>query len=387
MLKSIEITEGNDRVQSIDIVRGLVMVIMALDHVREFFSNTAYRATDVTQASVLLFITRWITHLCAPTFIFLSGVSVFLYFRKVNDFKKTSAHLITRGLWLIVIEILVISFILTQGYELTLFEVIWAIGCSMVLLALLIWLPRWAQLALSLIMIAGHNALPPVGDVTSDNLLLALLHNSPFFINHPPILVAYTLVPWVGVMLLGYVIGPALMEPPQKRDALLLRSGVFALVFFVMMRFLNIYGDPLPWTFQERGSVYTGLSFLNVTKSPPSLLFLCVTLGIACLLLVFTNRLSTRIKQFFITYGRVPFFFFILHLAVISFTSWLWTYFSFGKGINFAFLSSKDWPVEYEPSLWRTYLLWVALIAILYFPCRWYARYKSKSKEWWVSYL
>lgn len=387
MLKPEQIPQGNYRLQSIDIVRGLVMIIMALDHVREFFSYTSYRATDVTQASVFLFLTRWITHLCAPTFVFLSGISIYLYFIKVGDLKKTSAFLLTRGLWLIAVEVFVISFILTQGYQLTLLEVIWTIGCSMILLAALIWLPRWVQLCLSIAMIAGHNALPPVGEVSSANMVLALLHNMPFFIANPPVLVAYTIVPWVGVMLLGYVIGHWFVGPPQTRDTYLLRSGVAALVLFIALRSLNIYGDPSPWGFQERGSVYTLLSFVNVTKSPPSLLFLSVTLGIACLLLVLADRFSVSVKQILTTYGRVPFFFFIVHLAVISATSYAWTYFAFGKAVNLSFTSAKDWPATYEPSLWRTYLVWLVLVVALYPACRLYAQYKSRNKGWWVSYL
>lgn len=387
MLKSNEIPEEYPRLQSIDLVRGLVMIIMALDHVRDFFSYTAYRPTDVTQASVPLFFTRWVTHLCAPTFVFLSGISIFLYLKKMGSLKKTSVFLLTRGLWLIAVEIFLISFILTQGYQLTLLEVIWAIGCSMILLAGLVWLPRWVQIALALAMIVGHNALPPIGKVSDDNMLFALLHNSPFFISNPPVLVAYTIVPWVGVMLLGYVIGSWFTYTLQKRNYLLLRAGVLALILFIILRSLNIYGDPSPWSIQERGSIYTLLSFINVSKSPPSLLFLCVTLGIACLLLVLADRISTGIKHVIITYGRVPFFFFILHLAVISFTSFVWTHLSFGKGVNLSFTSPMDWPAEYHPSLWRAYFVWLLLIIILYFPCRWYGKYKATSKAWWVSYL
>lgn len=360
---------------------------MALDHVREFFSYTAYRATDLTQAPIFLFFTRWVTHLCAPTFVFLSGISIFLYARKMGHLKKTSVFLLTRGLWLIVVEILLISFILTQGYQLTLLEVIWAIGCSMILLAALVWLPHWVQLTLSLAMIAGHDALPPIGQVSTDTMLPALLHNSPFFISNPPILVAYTIVPWVGVMLWGYVIGSWFTFRPKTRDNLLLKSGISAVVFFIVLRFSNLYGDPSPWSFQERGIVYTLLSFINVSKSPPSLLFLSLTLGTACLLLVLINKMSAGVKQAFITYGRVPFFFFIVHLAIISFTSYVWTYLSFGKGINLSFVPAKDWPTTYNPSLWRTYFVWLLLITVLYLPCLWYARYKAKSKAWWVSYL
>jgi uncharacterized membrane protein len=363
------------------------MIIMALDHVREFFSYTAYRPTDVTQASVFLFATRWVTHLCAPTFVFLSGISIFFYFRKVDSLKKTSGFLITRGLWLIAVEIFLISFILTWGYQLTLLEVIWAIACSMILLAGLIWLPRWAQIFLSLAMIAGHDALPSVGQVSTDNMLFAFVHNSPFFISNPQILVAYTIVPWVGVMLLGYVIGPWFTYELRRRDNQLLGSGILALALFVALRSLNIYGDPSPWSVQERGNIYTVLSFVNVSKSPPSFLFLCVTLGTAFILLVLVNKLSVSVKKVFMIYGKVPFFFFIAHLAVISFTSYVWTYLSFGKGVNLSFSSAKDWPSEYYPGLLRTYFVWLLLVIALYFPCRWYADYKSKSKTWWVSYL
>jgi len=387
MLKSTEISERSGRIQSIDILRGLVMVIMALDHARDYFSYTSYRATDTSQASVFLFFTRWITHFCAPTFIFLSGISIYLYFKRVGDLKKTSVFLFTRGIWLIVVEVVIISFILTQGYQLTLLAVFWTIGCSMILLAVLIWLLRWFQLCLSIAMIALHNALPPVGEVSSANMLPALLHNPPFFIANPPVLVAYTIIPWVGVMLLGWVIGPWFTRLPRTRDTLFVRSGIIALIFFIVLRSLNLYGDPSRWDFQERGSIYTVLSFVNVTKSPPSLLFLSVTLGIACLLLVLVNKFSVGIKQILATYGRVPFFFFIVHLAVISATSYAWTYFSFGKAVNFSFTAAKDWPTSYEPGLWRAYLVWFVLVVALYLPCRKFGQFKSKNKAWWVSYL
>jgi uncharacterized membrane protein len=387
MLKSNEAVKENNRLQSIDLLRGLVMIIMALDHVREFFSYTAYRPTDLTQASVPLFFTRWVTHLCAPTFIFLSGISIFLYSKKIGSLKKTSAFLVTRGLWLMVVEIFVISFILTQGYQLTVLEVIWAMACSMILLAGLIWLPRWIQIILALLVIVVHDALPLAGMNSSNNILLAFLHNSPFFISKPPVLVAYTIVPWVAVMLLGYAVGPWFNYSSEMRDKLLLRAGVFALILFIALRFLNVYGDPAPWAIQERGSIYTFLSFLNVSKSPPSLLFLSVTLGMACILLVLLNKISMRVKQFFITYGRVPFFYFIVHLAILSLAAYVWTYISFGKSGNLSFENPKNWPAGYEPNLWRAYFVWLLLIIILYFPCKWYGKYKAKSKAWWVSYL
>ena len=387
MLKSVDESQDTHRLQSIDIVRGLIMIIMALDHVRDFFSYTAYRPDDLTQTSVILFFTRWITHLCAPTFIFLSGVSIYLYFKKVGTLKKTSVFLLSRGLWLIVLEIVLVSFILTQGFDLTLLAVIWTIGCSMILLAALVWLPRWFQIFLSLAMIAGHNALPTLDKVSSENMLLAFLHHSPFFINEPPILVAYTIIPWVGVMLLGYAVGSWFLNARQTRDKLLLRAGVGSLLLFIVLRFLNIYGDPSAWSVQERGGIFTFLSFLKVSKSPPSLLFLSVTLGITFILLANAERLSNGIKKILIPYGRVPLFYFIAHLAIISITSWVWTYFTFGKGINLSFSSAEDWPTEYQPNLLRAYVVWLGIVIALYFPCRWYGNYKAKSKAWWVSYL
>jgi uncharacterized membrane protein len=379
--------KNSSRLESIDIVRGLIMIIMALDHVRDFFSYTAYRADDVTQTSVLLFFTRWITHLCAPTFIFLSGVSIYLHFKKTGSLKKVSVFLLTRGLWLIVVEVLVISFILTQAYQLTLLTVLWAIGCSMIFLAALVWLPRWFQIILSLAMIAGHNALPFIDVASSDNMLLALLHHFPFFISEPPILVAYTVIPWVGVMLLGFASGPWFFYPQLTRDKVLLRSGIFAIVLFVVLRFLNLYGDPSPWSVQERDGIFTVLSFFQVSKSPPSLLFLCVTLGVMFILLAYAERISSGVKKILMVYGRVPLFYFIVHLAIISLTSFVWTYLAFGKGVNLSFTSPRDWPVEYQPSLLRAYLVWLLLVVLLYFPCRWYGDYKAKNKTWWGSYL
>jgi hypothetical protein len=167
----------------------------------------------------------------------------------------------------------------------------------------------------------------------------------------------------------------------------LVRSGVATLVLFFVLRFTNVYGDPSPWAVQDRGGIYTVLSFLQVSKSPPSLLFLSVTLGVMCLLLVLADRVRGGAKAFLVVFGRVPFFFFILHLAVISATSYLWTYLAYGRGINLSFVSPKEWPATYSPSLLRTYAVWVLLIVLLYFPCRWYARYRAKSKAWWTSYL
>lgn len=380
------ISGSKNRLQSIDIVRGLIMILMALDHVRDFFSYTTYRPDDVTQTSVMLFLTRWITHLCAPAFVFLTGSGAYLYFQKAGSLKKTSLFLLTRGLWLIVVEILVISFILTQGYQLTLLEVFWMIGCCMILLAGLIWLPSWIQLVISVALIAGHNAFSTQG-MNISNMLSAFFHNTAFFIKEPPILVAYTIIPWVGVMLLGYWMGRWFILPPQPRNRFFLRTGISALAVFFVLRLLNVYGDPSPWSVQERGNIYTLLSFFKVSKYPPSLLFLCITLGIIFILLMKAEGISANLRKVLRVYGRVPFFFFILHLAIISITSSLWTYFSFGKAVNLSFTPPKDWPASYHPDLLRAYFVWALLIIAMYFPCSWFGRYKAKSKSRLISYL
>ena len=383
----MENSQKSNRLQSIDIVRGFVMVIMAIDHVRDYFSSTSYRPDDVTQASASLFLTRWITHLCAPTFIFLSGVSIYLYAKKAGNTGKTSFYLLTRGLWLVVLEIFVISFIMTQGYDMTVLSIIWAIGCSMIFLAALIWLPRWLQAIIAIVLIASHGTLLMTANVTADNMLIAFLHNTPFFIAKPPVLVAYTIIPWVAVMLLGYAIGPWFTYETGRRNKLLVTSGLIAIAIFLVLRLMNNYGDPEPWNTQDRGWIYSVMSFFKISKYPPSLLFLSITLGISFILLTVAERLPFKVKDVLITYGRVPLFYFVAHLVLISVASYIWTYLAFGKGYNLSFMSPKDWPAEYHPSLLRLYFVWLLLVVALYLPCKWYGNYKLKNRTWWTTYL
>ena len=376
--------------QAIDVVRGLVMVIMALDHIREFWTPMAVRAEDVAHASAALFFTRWVTHFCAPTFVFLSGVSIWLSARKHPSRAHTSRFLFTRGLWLVAVEVVLISFILQWQYSLTLLEVIWAIGGSMVLLAALIWLPRSALAALAVVIIAGHDALPVIQPVTASNAGWALLHNPPFLLPVgplPPLLVAYSVGPWLGVMLAGYVLGPWFGLSLPQRNRRLRRAGLWALGLFVALRATNWYGDPAPWSVQPRGLGYTVLSFLNVSKYPPSLLFLCLTLGGALLLLSVAEKATSRPAQWLRTFGQVPFFYFVAHLMVISGAAWVWTRVAFGQPVNFSFVSVKEWPAAYHPSLWRAYAVWALVVLLLYWPCRWYQRYKQRHSYRWLSYL
>ncbi|GGG40763.1 hypothetical protein GCM10011378_16270 [Hymenobacter glacieicola] len=366
------------------------MVVMALDHVREFWSPTPVRPEEVSQASALLFFTRWITHFCAPTFVLLAGFSIFLYQQKHTDRSHVRKFLLTRGLWLIGLELIVINFLLQWGYQLLLLQVIWVIGWGMVLLAGVLWLPRWLLGLLALVLIAGHNALPPVQLATTSDALLALLHNGPTVIplpGLPPLLAAYTLVPWVAVLVAGYCFGPWFLVPVAQRQRRLRLAGTGLLVLFGALRATNWYGDSVPWSVQARGLGYSVLSFLNVTKYPPSLLFLCLTLGVALLLLSAVEGSTGRISQALRTFGQVPFFYYLLHLALISVSAWVWTRLAFGTPVNFGFTAAKDWPAAYQPSLLRAYVVWLLVVVALYWPCRWYRNYKARHAHWWLSYL
>lgn len=378
------------RLQAIDVVRGLVMVLMALDHSREFWSPTPVRPEDVAQASALLFFTRWVTHFCAPIFVFLTGTSAWLYAQKQPGRARVSRFLLTRGLWLLVLEIGLVAPVLQWGYGLILLQVIWAIGWGLVLLAGLLWLPRPLLAALALGIIVGHNALPLFPSITPANVGWALLHNTPFVLpvpGLPPFLVAYSIGPWLGVLLAGYCVGPWFRLPPARRGQLLRWAGVAALGLFVALRASNWYGDPQPWSVQPRGLGYTALSFLNVTKYPPSLLFLSLTLGTGLLLLSAAEGIGSRPVRWLRTFGRVPLFYYLLHLLLISGGAWIWTRAAFGRAVNFAFEPSTAWPAAYQPSLLRAYLVWAVVVLLLYWPCCWYQAVKQRSGHWWLTYL
>lgn len=380
----------SSRVHAIDVVRGLVMVIMALDHIREFWSSTLVRPEDVAHASVALFLTRWITHFCAPTFVLLSGVSMWLYAQKQPSSGRASRFFLTRGLWLITLEVGLIAPILHWNYDLILLQVIWAIGWGMVLLAGLRWLPRPLLALLAAVIIGGHNALPVSQPVTAVSTGWALLHNSPFVLPIPPftsLLVAYSIGPWLGVMLAGYVLGPWFRLPLAQRVRRLRWVGAGALGLFVLLRATNWYGDPAPWSVQPRGVFYSFLSFINITKYPPSLLFLCLTLGGALLALSFAEHASSRLGRWLRTFGQVPFYYYLLHLLLISGGAWVWTTLAFGHPFNFSFGAPADWPPGYHASLLRAYVVWAAAIWLLYWPCRWYQRFRRQHTYWWLSYL
>lgn len=386
------------RVESIDLLRGLVMVIMALDHVRDYFHAGAflYDPTDLSKTNVLLFFTRWITHFCAPTFMFLSGTSAYLVGIRKGK-KYLAKFLLTRGLWLIFLEFTVLSFAWYFDVHFTMidFIVIWALGVSMIFLAAFIYLPVSWILAIGLAMIFGHNLLDNV-HVPGNGLASvawSLLHEQQIFPYYNHVLfIGYPLIPWIGVMALGYCLGRVYTEifDVSKRKKILIQLGTGAIVLFLVLRFINVYGDPSHWSKQSTG-IFTLLSFLKVSKYPPSLLYLLVTLGPAILFLAFTekskNWFSAQIKMI----GRVPMFYYIVHLYIIHLMAMAATYFS---GLTWRNMVLNTW-VSFDPklkgygfSLGIVYIVWFSLIVILYFLCRWYDRYKRDHRQqWWLSYF
>jgi uncharacterized membrane protein len=375
------------RIHVIDVLRGIVMIIMVLDHVRDYWSPTPFRPEDLTQASSVLFLTRWITHFCAPVFVFLSGVSAYLSLKNKKNIGNPGLPLLKRGLWFIALELTVLAFFWQFSYQMILLQVIWVIGWCMIFLAGFIWLPRWLQVSFVIAVIAGHNLVGGVSPVTAGNFILAMLHNSPFVIpvGSSIILFTYALIPWIAVTGAGYIVGSWFVEKTEVRDRKLRILGTTLLVVFAIVRTANIYGDQFPWAVQEN-IFRTFLSWINITKYPPSLLFLCLTLGSALVLIPILDRLNGRAEKWISTFGKVPFFFYMLHIPLISSSAIIWTLLEFDVLTVMAF-AGPNLPPGYTPSLLRAYAVWALVVVILYFPCRWFVKFKSQNKEWWTSYI
>jgi uncharacterized membrane protein len=383
--------EGSGRLRSIDMLRGLVMVIMALDHVRELWSATPFRPEDLDQTSPGWFFARWITHLCAPTFVFLSGMSIWLRLQQRPNRTEMSRFLVIRGLWLIVVELFIVNPALQLGYSLILLQVIWVFGWSMMLMAGVIRLPVKVVGITAVLIIVLHDLLPSFQPITSAKVLVAMLHNSPGIYqlgSFPPLLIAYTIFPWAAVMMAGYAAASWLTHPGQgRRNSLIAGAGL--VVLFICLRLVNYYGDPSPWAAQERGLVYSVLSFVNVTKYPASLQFLSLMIGLALVVMgVFFNS-RTRVVEWLAVFGRVPFFFYVLHIPLISVAAFLWMQFSYGGFINLGFSSPDLWPEGYSPSLTRTYAVWACCIFLLFWPCRRFGAFRRThiASRPWLSYL
>jgi uncharacterized membrane protein len=387
------------RIESIDLLRGLVMIIMALDHTRDLFHSGAFTGDplDPVTTTPVLYFTRWVTHFCAPAFVFLSGVSAWLQSRRKTK-KELSRFLITRGLWLILIEITVMTVGILGDihFSVIMLATIWSLGISMVILGLLIWLPFRVLLITGLIIVLGHNSL----DFAEANrngvvpLWWSFLHRQAFIqldSNHM-IGIFYPFLPWTGLMILGYCCGKLFSETePERRNKILLWMGIGSLVLFVVLRSVDVYGDPLRWSQQKTG-FRTFLSFMNVQKYPPSLLFMCATIGCALIFLALVKNTSGRLAKIISVYGRVPFFYYILHFYVLHIISII-LYLSRGHSVAEGMKGLPGLPFKFIMpgegyNLWIVYGVWLAVVIALYPLCKWYDKYKMNHKEkWWLSYL
>jgi uncharacterized membrane protein len=386
------------RIESIDLVRGIIMVIMALDHVHDYFGNFAINPVNLTETTPALFFTRWITHLCAPTFFLLTGVSAYLTRGRMTK-GELSRFLVTRGLWLIFVELVVMRFAMQFNfdYHVTIITVLWGLGWAMIVLAGLVWLPLWAIGLFGVVLVAGHNALDGIDPASFGALkpLWIVLHQPGILFTNGTntVLVSYVLIPWVGVTALGYVLGAAYRWDAGRRRTLLLALGVALVAGFVALRYTNVYGDSLHWRVHTTQTpVWTVMSFLDTTKYPPSLLFLMMTLGPTLLLLrAFDGGVPAILRPAHVI-GRVPFFFFVLHFYLIHLLATCVSWFRYGEVsetfqspdvAHFPFSAPPGWDV----GLPWIYVIWVCVVVSLYPLCRWFAGYRQRHHQWWLSYL
>lgn len=384
------------RITSIDVLRGLVMIIMALDHVRDFFHETAMTQDplNLSTTSTSLFFTRWITHFCAPIFVFLSGVSAFISGQRKTT-KELSVFLCKRGIWLILVELVIVSLGITFNplYNVLILQVIWAIGWSMLLLGLLLRTSMGWIVGVGLLLVFGHNILDFFPELRSSRIMELLLTSSGAVWDMGSgyfVMVAYAVLPWTGIMLLGFAFGKIYSErfTTEERRRWLLIAGAGLLLLFVVIRFVNLYGDPAPWSRQSSGW-FSFLSFLNVTKYPVSLQYTCLTVGTGIILLRLFDGGVRGWQRVLIVYGKVPFFYYILHFYLIHIICVL-LFFATGNGVDQ--IVDMNSPFLFRPVQWGfglpvVYLIWLIVVASLYLPCRWFAGVKSRRRDWWLSYL
>lgn len=418
------VTPAKSRIDSLDLLRGIVMVIMMLDHTRDFVHRDVmlgFDPTDLTKTNVLLFFTRWITHFCAPVFVFLAGTGTYLQFIRGKSKMELSRFLVTRGLWLIFLEFtwIRIAFQFNVDYRfLGVMQVIWVIGLSMIIMAALIHLPLRVVGAFGVLMIALHNLLDrfhvagwqgPGSAVPSYGAKLSMILHQAFeafpivWWPSPVVVVIYPLIPWVGVMAAGYAFGAVYQWDLQRRRRFLIRLGTLAILLFIVVRAINHYADPSHWS-RQNTNAFTVLSFLNTTKYPPSLAYLLMTLGPALLALtwfefnnVAAGALASRsggavgrLRGALITFGRVPLFFYLLQWPTAHFISVILHWVT-GKPVAWMFRSAVDSFQAPPPgvgfNLAVVYASWIAGVLILYPLCKWFAGVKARRRDWWLSYL
>jgi uncharacterized membrane protein len=387
------------RITSIDFLRGAIMIVMALDHVRDylFFGSFYFDPLDLTRTTGAIFFTRWITHFCAPIFLLLTGTSAYLVGQRKSK-KELSAFLIKRGIWLIFLELVVVNFgwNFNITFPMFFFITLWSLGVGMILLAGLIHLPPKWILAISIILIFGHNLLDGfhVQGSTLPAFGWALLHDQRFFIWHSEMfLVGYPLIPFIAIMPLGYCLGQLYTASydVEKRKKLLLTIGASAILLFIVLRLSNVYGDPVKWSTQKN-AFFTFLSFLKVNKYPPSLLYVLMTVGSACLFLSVTEKMQNGLVKVVSVYGRVPMFYYLVHIYIIHIIALSASALTPGQDWHIWFLKKPIWFTSdlkgYGFSLPVAYLVWIAIVVGLYPLCKRYDAYKQSHKDkWWLSYL
>jgi len=388
------------RMSSLDILRGLVVVVMALDHVRDFFMTAAVQdPTADPTAGPMLFATRWITHFCAPTFVFLAGTSAGLMTRRKSP-SELASFLLTRGLWLIALEVFVISTANSfapagiaelGGRTYVGLQVIWAIGASMVFLAGAQFLGRRACLVIGAAIVLGHNLLdavwPAASTTGTTGPLWVVLHARQLHeVGALSIFFSYPLLPWIGVMLVGYGSAGLFELPEKRRCELLVRIGMGMVIAFILLRALNVYGDPRPWVFDPGSAAASVMSFLGTTKYPPSLLYLLMTLGPAAIACAFVDRLYGPVRNALATFGRAPLAFYVAHFYLIHTLAIL-----LGVAQGFAagqFLTRfRYFPEGFGVDLPGVYLVWITVVVMVYPLCRWVAAVKARRQDWWLSYV
>jgi uncharacterized membrane protein len=372
------------------------MIVMALDHTREFFhaGSMSFLPDDLSRTTIILFFTRWVTHICAPVFFFTAGLGAFFQLRRGRGKPELSRHLWTRGLWLVVLELTVLRFALNFSLfsGMVLLSILWALGWSMVALGFLVRLPVRALAVGSILTIALHNLADPIraSQFGAGAWAWNILHQPGVFVmGGIQFLLAYPLVPWIAVMAAGFCFGEVVTLEPTLRRRWLIRIGLGLTLAFLLIRGINIYGDPVRWSTRFPGM--TVLSFLRITKYPPSLDFLLATLGPAILLLAWLERFRLAKANPLIVFGRVPLFYFLVHLFVIHLLAVVFALFRYGHaGFLFQALPSTggtDFPPVFGYELWVVYAVWIGVVVMLYPLCLWFSRVKERRRDWWLSYL
>ncbi len=389
------LSSTNKRIESIDLLRGIVMIIMALDHVRDYFHRDAflYSPTDLSLTSAFLFFTRFITHYCAPVFVFLAGVSAYLYGANKSR-KQTAWFLFTRGIWLLFSELFLLG--LGRSFNLSFpffnLQVIWAIGISMIVLSAIIYMRRCFILLTAIILIAAHNLLDNVH--VPNSFLWSVLHEGgDFVVNNIHVSVHYPVLPWIGIIALGYYVGRLFNSyyNPLKRKKTLLYFGSLMIAIFLVLRGFNIYGDANHWS-SQKNIVYSLLSLLNVTKYPPSLLYTLITLGPALIFLALTEKPLNSFTQKVVVVGRVPFFYYVVHIYLIHLLAMIGAH-MLGYSWSDMILNNRVNNVEklkgYGFDLTIVYIVWIGVVFFLYPCCKWFDQYKRshQSRYSWLSYL